>query len=213
MAIGTWFIRLYNRKLLYSVVTGSCGYYVGFTQLMALFLTAGVNCSLLCRLCILLCLLVCGDIHPNPGPPQSADRNNIKSKSLSVCHLNAQSLYVSSNINPTHKIDEIYSVLCLENKFDAVCVSETWLDSSIDDSKLLFPGYNIFRRDRNRHGGGTAIYISENITCRRLQNIEPLDIELILLEATFSNQNVIIGACYRQPGQLVADQNIFFRFI
>ena len=50
-----------------------------------------------------------------------------------------------------------------ENKVDIFAVNETKLDSTVDDRHIYIEGYNLKRRDRNRQGGGVAIYIRDTI--------------------------------------------------
>ena len=57
------------------------------------------------------------------------------------------------------KFDELVC-LCLASNPAVVCPTETWLCSDIVDTELLIPNYTIVRLDRNRHGGGAAIYIN-----------------------------------------------------
>ena len=41
-----------------------------------------------------------------------------------------------------------------------ICINETKLDDSIDDSLIRIDGYVIIRKNRNKHGGGVpSIYI------------------------------------------------------
>ena len=42
---------------------------------------------------------------------------------------------------------------------DILAINETRLDSNISDKKMSIPGYAFERNDRNRHGGGVALYI------------------------------------------------------
>ena len=51
---------------------------------------------------------------------------------------------------------------CVERKPDIVCLTETWLDNSITNDELSIPGLNLIRLDRNRRGGGVALYININ---------------------------------------------------
>ena len=46
-----------------------------------------------------------------------------------------------------------------DEPFDILTLNETRLDSSILDCEVQIPGYDIIRSDRNRYGGGVAIYI------------------------------------------------------
>ena len=47
-----------------------------------------------------------------------------------------------------------------------ICIVETWLDSDILDSEICFPNYELIRLDKERHGGGVAIYISAHLPFR-----------------------------------------------
>ena len=71
--------------------------------------------------------------------------------SVSLVHLNIRS-----------KLNEI-SLLVSNHNLNVLTLSETWLDESICDAEVSFPGYNLLRQDRNRHGGGVAIFISASI--------------------------------------------------
>ena len=50
-------------------------------------------------------------------------------------------------------------VFCLANDIDIVCVVESWLSPDISDIEICIPGFEIFRRNRNRHGGGILIFV------------------------------------------------------
>ena len=41
-----------------------------------------------------------------------------------------------------------------------MCISKSWLGADIEDNGLLIDDYKIVRLDRNRHGGGVALYIT-----------------------------------------------------
>ena len=47
---------------------------------------------------------------------------------------------------------------------DIICLVETWLDTAILDSEIAIQGYSIIRLDRNRHGGGVLLYVSNLFT-------------------------------------------------
>jgi len=70
---------------------------------------------------------------------------------LSICHLNARSIFAfKSNC----KLEEL-SLVAACNNFDVICVSESWLDSTIDNDCISLNGYlKPFWLDRNSHGGG-----------------------------------------------------------
>ena len=49
---------------------------------------------------------------------------------------------------------EEISQLLLITKLDLLCICETWLDDTIQDSEIHVDGFSVVRKDRNRHGGG-----------------------------------------------------------
>ncbi len=57
-------------------------------------------------------------------------------------------------------------LLIIKNRFDVFAISETWLDDSIKDSEICPPGYTVFRNDRNRNGGGVAIFVYNRVRFR-----------------------------------------------
>ena len=104
---------------------------------------------------------LCGDIHPNPGPSVS--------NFLNVLHMNVNS------ITANNKLDEIYS-LCIHNNIDVICLNETKLDDSISNDDIMIPGFNApFRSDRNRHGGGVAIYTRDYLRVRLRNDLRSPD--------------------------------------
>ena len=136
-------------------------------------------------------LLLSGDIHPNPGPD----------KTLSVCHINTRSITSDGLVNSElcSKLDEIFHILVLERKFDIICISETWLDDSISDDDIRIPDYELFRRDRNHHGGGVMIYAHENLSPTRRPDLQHDDLENIWIECLLETKRVLVSTCYRSP--------------
>ena len=91
-----------------------------------------------------------GDIQSNPGPSK-------KHRSLTCCHWNVNSLTAYKMI--TRYLIEAYDS---NHKYDFICISETYLDSSVydDDKELPMEGYNFIRVDHssNVKKGGVGIY-------------------------------------------------------
>ena len=46
-----------------------------------------------------------------------------------------------------------------DKQIDIICLNETLLDETIDDHEVNIIGYEILRKDRNRNGGGVAVYV------------------------------------------------------
>lgn len=134
-------------------------------------------------------LLLSGDICPNPGWAYSV----LNSPGLKIAHLNIRSL-------PKH-LDE-FKILMADNPFDAMCLSETWLNSTWSDNELHIDGYNIIRRDHDdsQRGGGTAIYYSTKFMARQRSDLSIPDIETVWLELTLPNRKKTpICSLYKPP--------------
>ena len=63
-----------------------------------------------------------------------------------------------------HKELEMYA---LEQKFDIIGITETWLNNSISDNEMSIAGYTLHRNDRkevDKHrGGGVALYVHNDL--------------------------------------------------
>jgi exonuclease III len=69
-----------------------------------------------------------------------------------------------------------------EISFDILCINETRLDNTINDNIIKIAGYDIVRRDRDRNGGGVAIYIRNIISYKNHIEFIPDNLESICLE-------------------------------
>ena len=79
-----------------------------------------------------------GDIEMNPGPKPNPCH------SFSICHWNLNSLTAHNYL----KVSLLRAYVAIK-KFDVVCLSETYLDSSYlsDNDNFYLPGYNLVRAD------------------------------------------------------------------
>jgi len=68
--------------------------------------------------------------------------------------------------------------------FDIICLTETWLNNSINDHEILPTGYSIYRHDRaGRTGGGTLTAVKSSLSSSEI--VKPLefsDLEVNLVE-------------------------------
>ena len=85
----------------------------------------------------LLHLTCAGDIELNPGPPKNNTFYN-----FSFCHWNLNNI-AAHNFSKLSLL-EAYNV---QDKFDMICLSETFLDSPIptNDERLNMKGYKLKR--------------------------------------------------------------------
>ena len=112
-----------------------------------------------------------------------------KQQGLALAHLNVRSLLP--------KMEEIRILLSI-TKLDIFTVSETWLDSSVDDSEVQIAGYQCLRADRNRHGGGVAFYIKNDVAFTHRVDMNHPDMECIWVEVKLKNPTLIC-CLYRPP--------------
>ena len=129
-------------------------------------------------------LLSCMDVHPDPGPSVTDD-----STVLSVFHINIRSL--------RNKISYLSDIA---SEYDIICVSETHLNENVNTSDLIIDGYypNPIRKDRNAHGGGLLIYVSERLLVKRQEHLE-YNTESIWIKVIFPRLSFLICCVYRPP--------------
>ena len=132
----------------------------------------------------------------NPGPShinQSSGNNEwdvFNAWGLHFIHININSLLP--------KIEELRRIACLSNAA-VIGISESKLDNSIFDSEIEIDGYNILRFDRNRHGGGVACYVRNDLSFTK-RNYFPHDIETIFIEIFLpKTKPMTVGIVYRPP--------------
>ena len=131
-----------------------------------------------------------GDIEPNLGP------SKLKTNNFSVYHWNLNSLIVHSfsKFNHLKAYNSIY-------KYDFICLSETYLDSSIPDNLIDIEGYKLIQADHpdNIKRGGVSIYYKESLPVRVISL--PYFKEALLLEMSNKNKKVMVSVIYRSPSQ------------
>ena len=54
-------------------------------------------------------------------------------------------------------MDELRLLVSSGSPPTIIALVETWLDSTILPCELALPSYSLYRRDRDRHGGGVAM--------------------------------------------------------
>ncbi|PFX11873.1 hypothetical protein AWC38_SpisGene24261 [Stylophora pistillata] len=77
------------------------------------------------------------------------------------------------------KIDELRHVVQNAN-LDCICITESWLRSSIHDNVVPLEGYNIIRRDRvESEHGGVCMYIKDTINFTVLAELQEPSFEML----------------------------------
>ena len=96
---------------------------------------------------------------------------------------------------------QVIEQILKRNNFSVFAIQETKLSSSIDDSCFAIPGYTSYFRHRNRWGGGTLVYCSNELTSRQLhdyENISP-ELEMVVIELYVQGKRIIFSSMYRPP--------------
>ena len=118
--------------------------------------------------------------------------------SFSLIHVNARSL--------NKNFDDLNTLLSTLNNFEfsVLGVTETWLHSN---SPPIFDldNYDLIRNDRaTGRGGGVAMYLHNQLKCRKRPDLHIEGTEDIFIEIiNKSDKNLIIGVVYRPPNNLI----------
>ena len=135
-------------------------------------------------------LLESGDIETNPGPRKSF---------IKFCHWNLNGLAAHDFV----EIRLIEAFITTHN-FDIICLSETFLDSSIDisDTRININGYSLLRADHpsNTKRGGVCMYYKNYLPVIRRTDLSDLQ-ECIVAEVTVDKERCFLTCLYRSPSQ------------
>ena len=123
----------------------------------------------------------------------SKDKWNIFNKrGLHMIHLNINSVL--------SKIDEL-RVVAKKSKAAVIGVTESKLDATVLDGEVNIDGYEVIRSDRNRHGGGVACYVRNDINFNVRRDFSD-EIENIVFDMLLPKTKPILeGFLYRPPNQ------------
>ena len=142
----------------------------------------------------LILLLLCGDIHPCPGPLNMKDF--VKICGSKIIHGNVRGL--QSNLI------HISSFLSVYPEIDIFGIIETHITCGLEEeeAEVLFqiPGFSFLSRSRpTGKGGGVGMYLSNNISFIRPNDLELSDIESIWIEITCKFAKNFLVCCLYRP--------------
>jgi len=81
---------------------------------------------------------------------------------------------------------------------DAIIMTETKLDDTVNSAEFLPPSYRAFRKDRKRGGGGVMICIKSQYNVEEVQF--ETNSEVVWIKVHLRNQRqLLLGSFYRQP--------------
>lgn len=151
----------------------------------------------------------CNDIESNPGPVSNSHK---PTANFQIGHVNMRSIKapipttLSNNLNtPLIKMDLLKAEMTAQN-YNILGISETWLDNTFDENKLLVEGYQRpIRRDNTSHSCGSMLYIANNTPATRKIHLEPTDSEIICVELQIKKIKVLVCSCYRPQHRDIID--------
>ena len=191
--LNIFIVSIITFKGLYLNIINLSTYYF---KLRFSFLLCGlsflINIVYLIKLLLIL-IILSGDIELNPGPTCN----------FMIAHINARSI-LSNN-----KLEEVEDLLINYHNIDILAVTETHLDHTKKDDSIFINGYSVYRRDRNKNGGGVAIYCKNSIRSIRRTDLERNNIELLWVELYINDKKILVASCYRPPGQNINDSTRF----
>ena len=122
----------------------------------------------------------CNKINSGNSYAQLQEHRLQPPKNVILEHLNVN--YLRNKIEAMEEL--------MRNNIDISLFSATKLDETFPNQQFNISGYKMFRRDRNKHGGGIMFYITENIPCKTV-NVEgfPDDCEVTLIELSIKSRN------------------------
>ena len=123
-----------------------------------------------------------------------------KQRGLHFIHLNINSFL--------SKIEELHLIAKSTNAA-VIGISESKLDASVIAQEINIGNYKILRCDRNRHGGGVACYMRNDLGYNirndlsyNILSVFPCKIENIFFEILLPNSKpMIVGTVYRPSFQ------------
>ena len=102
----------------------------------------------------------------------------------------------SFNINSLgNKFSEVMERI---QAFDILTIQETKLDKSFPDSQFAIDGYNMFRQDRKKGGGGILVYICKSVPSHRIR-VKSKEVEAILIHIQLGQQYMSLLRASKPP--------------
>ena len=132
----------------------------------------------------------------------TVDNGDLLSKLRKYREKNKQRLiFATLNLNSIRYKFEELKLLVLDN-IDVLVVNETKLDSTFPVNQFKITGFNMYRIDRTDSGGGTIIYVRDDISCKELdKHTFPSDVEGIFVELNLKKYKILLLGTYSPPSQ------------
>ena len=98
------------------------------------------------------------------------------------------------------KIEEL-RIIATSTNAAIIGISESELDEFVLEPEIEIDDYKILRCNRNRHGGGVACYIRNDLSYNIISVFQS-EIESVFFEILLPNsKSITVGTIYRPPNQ------------
>ena len=106
------------------------------------------------------------------------------------------------HLNINSVLSKIEELRVVARKSKAVIrVTESKLDATVLDGEVNIDGYEVIRSDRNRHGGGVACYVRNDISFNVRSDFSD-EIENIVFDMLLpKTKPILVGILYSPPDQ------------
>lgn len=115
---------------------------------------------------------------------------------LSLAHINIRSL--------SRHFADLKDIIVQEN-FDIIGLTETWLSDNDFEDELHIEGYKFIRRDRDTRGGGVGVYLKSGLDWELLNFHSLNSLEQLWVRISVRSKKIIIGILYRPPNSSIID--------
>ncbi len=107
-----------------------------------------------------------------------------------------------------NKLQQFQSFVYSKN-VDIICVTESWLYDSIQDSEILPVNYTVYRNDRGARGGGVLVAVKNSIPSTLIH--KSVSLELLTVEISLTPKVQLV--CLYVPPNCPTDyQQIFLHY-
>lgn len=142
--------------------------------------------------------------------PSDINQGNLKyeeldCRGLKICQLNLKSLI--------RDLDGLKSLL-FYNSIDIFAMNETKIDNSVSDHEIAIENYVTIRKDRNRQGGGAALYVRKSLKVEILHHDSLNDLEIVAVVVHSKIfKPLLVTTWYRPPSSTIYVLKVFEIFL
>ncbi len=113
-----------------------------------------------------------------------------------------------------NKLNEV-EILRNSNKYDVICISETWCNETISDAMLCGDAFTCVRKDRSdRRGGGVCILIRNELKFANVEiDAKYAGIECVTVKLLFAGRTICLSCVYHPPNSNPLYSDLLFELL